>query len=644
MGTQLLKTSKGALTIGRAPENDHVIDHPMVSKLHAKVTMTDKGFLLEDLGSANGTFFNGERIAEPVVIGEKDTFQIGPVRMRLAADGNVESDDLRVSTRVDVQGICYDVRGGALRLLRDVSFSIEPGEFVALMGPAGAGKTTLMENVNGNMTPSEGRVLVNGLDLHRHFDAMRGHIGYVPQDDIVHRNLTVYEACYYTAKMRMKGVTEKELYDRVVQVLAELDIVHRANTVIGGPEARVLSGGQRKRVNLAMELVTDPAILFLDEPTSGLSSSDAKSVMEVLKELSNKGRTIIITIHQPSKEIYEMMDNALVLGVGGRLIFFGPVKDAYKRFRTAPDPDSLFEALTPKNMTEKDWDKMEADYKATDWYRQYVYNRGTTPPDPNARAMKARASRAPGLSQFFLLFERMVKLYTRDKGWLIGALILAPILMLGLAIPLDDTDKRHSLLFVASLLALFFGIFPAIDMMLSERVIYERERMVNLKIPSYLFSKVLFLVAFGVFQAFSIAAILYWFVGVDGPLEPMFFTLLSVQVAGVSFGLFFSTIAKSSKLALMAMLGCVVVMLAFSGFLVKLPDLEGSHTEWILTPSAMRWGLGGLMSLIQDIPERFETAFGFSNDLWYLNVVINLILSAFPLVGTMLVLRMRDRV
>ena len=168
--------------------------------------------------------------------------------------------------------------------------------------------------------------------------------------------------------------------------------------------------------------------------------------------------------------------------------------------------------------------------------------------------------------------------------------------------------------------------------------------MVNLKIPSYLLSKVVFLVCFGVFQAFSIAAILYWFVGVDGPLEPIFFTLLSVQIAGVSFGLFFSTIAKSSKLALMAMLGCVVVMLAFSGFLVKLPDLEGSNTQWILTPSAMRWGLGGLMALVQDVPEKFQVAFGFGNDIWYLNVAVNLILSAFPLVGTMLVLRMRDRV
>lgn len=644
MATQLLQTSKGKLTIGRSLENDHIIDHPMVSKHHASLTLTKDGFILEDLDSANGTFFNGKQIKEPVKIGENDTFQIGPVRMRIAADGNVESDDLRVSTRVDVQGICFDVRGGTIRLLRDVSLTIQPGEFVALMGPAGAGKTTLMENINGNMTPSEGRVLVNGLDLHRHFDAMRGHIGYVPQDDIVHRNLTVYEACYYTAKMRMKGISEKELHDRVVQVLTELDIVHRANTIIGGPEARVLSGGQRKRVNLAMELVTDPAILFLDEPTSGLSSSDAKSVMQVLKGLSEKGRTIIITIHQPAKDVYEMMDNALVLGVGGRLIFYGPVTDAYKRFKTKPDPDSLFEALTPKNMTDKDWDRMEEDFKATHWYHQYVYDRGTKPPENDVPAMKARASRAPGLSQYFLLYERMVKLYVRDKGWLIGALFMAPILMFVLAVALPKTQDRHSLLFATTLLAFFFGIFPSIDVIISERTIYERERMVNLKIPSYVLSKMMFLVAFGVIQAFSMAAILCYYTGADATLESVFFTLLSVQITGVSFGIFFSTLAKSSKVALMSMLGCVVLMFTFSGFLVKLPALEDSGTQWILTPSSMRWGLGALMSNMADVPAWATEKFGFKDEVWELNAIVNIVLAIFPLFGTVLALRLKDKV
>ncbi|MCK9463009.1 MAG: ATP-binding cassette domain-containing protein [Proteobacteria bacterium] len=643
MGTQLIRATKGRLTVGRAPDNDYVIDHPMVSGHHARLTSKDGGWLLEDLGAANGTFLNGERVTAPVAIGGDDRVQIGPVRLRFAADGQVESDDLRLATRVDVQGVTFDVKPG-VRLLRDVSFTIEPGEFVALMGPAGAGKTTLMENMNGNMHPTEGRVLVNGIDLHAQFDAMRGHIGYVPQDDIVHRNLTVYEACYYTAKLRMKGLTEKELHDRVVEVLVELDIAHRANTVIGGPEARVLSGGQRKRVNLAMELVTDPAILFLDEPTSGLSSADAKSVMDVLKGLSKKGRTIILTIHQPAKEIYEMMDNALILGVGGRLIYYGSTLDSYARFGSGPTPDLLFEKLSPKGMVEGDWDAMQRAYTETHWYKRFVVDRADAGRTQHMQAPVARAGRSFGFRQFFILFERLTKLYTRDVGWLIGAVVGAPVLMFFLAMLLDKPDQRHVLLFISTLLAFFFGIFPAIEMMHSERTIYMRERMVNLKIPSYLMSKIVFLLAFGMFQAASLTAVLYWYSEVDASFPPLFLILLSVQVAGVTSGLFFSTLAKSSKLALLLMLAWLVLMLAFSGFVIRLPTLRDQGTGMLLAPSAMRWGLGGLMDAVNDVATDKVLFFGFEDDLWSLNAVVNGFLALLPAFLTAIVLKMRDRV
>ncbi len=643
MATELIRATTGILTIGRSPDCEHKIDHPMVSGKHARLTAREGGWLLEDLGSANGTFLNGKKITGPSMIGPTDRVQIGPVRFRMASDGQVESDDLRLSTRIDVQSICYDVKPG-IRLIRDVSLTVEPGEFVALMGPAGAGKTTLMENMNGNMRPTIGRVLINGIDLHLHFDAMRGHIGYVPQDDIVHRKLTVYEACYYTAKLRMKGLSEKDLHDRVVAVLTELDIVHRANVVIGGPEARVLSGGQRKRVNLAMELVTDPAVLFLDEPTSGLSSADAKSVMEVLKGLSQKGRTIILTIHQPAKDIYELMDNALILGVGGRLIYYGGVKGAYQRFGSDDNPDALFDKLSPKGMVADDWDLMQDQYRATDWFKEYVLDRKDASETVTMEAPKARASRGFGFRQFFIIFERLTKLYTRDIGWLIGAMAGAPLFMFLLAMLLDKQDQRHVLLFIATLLAFFFGIFPAIEMMHSERTIFNRERMVNLKIPSYVFSKVIFLLAFGLWQAFSITALLIWYSQVDGAFTPIFLTLVLVQLSGVTAGLFFSTMAKSSKLALLLMLGWLVLMLSFSGFVIRLPTLRDQGTAWILGPSAMRWGLGGLMDLIKDVPESKVLLFGFEDELWRINAMVNATLAALPVILTMLILKWRDRV
>ncbi|MCU0661870.1 MAG: ATP-binding cassette domain-containing protein [Myxococcota bacterium] len=635
--------TSGEITFGRAEDNTHVIDHPMVSGHHARVMVagSGKGYILEDLGSSNGTFIDGEKVVGRREIKVGETFQIGPLRLKFEPGGALKKDDLRLTTRFDVQGICYDVPGKPVRLLRDVSFTIMPGEFVALMGPAGAGKTTLMENMNGNMTPTVGRVLVNGIDLHRNFDAMRGHIGYVPQDDIVHRKLTVYEACFYTAKMRMKELADQDIHDRVVKVLQELDIAHRANTIIGGPEARVLSGGQRKRVNLAMELVTDPAILFLDEPTSGLSSSDAKSVMQVLKELSRKGRTIIITIHQPAKEVYELMDNALILGVGGRLIYYGSVVDAYRRFRTKADPDSLFEALTPKGLKEADWERMRQEYSTTGWYKEFVYNRSVAQPEKASASVKARASRAPGIGQFLLLFERMTKLYVRDVGWLIGAVVGAPLALFGFAQFLDSIPNRHSLLFFATILIYFFGIFPAIEMVVSEKTIFERERMVNLKIPSYVMSKMVFLACFGLFQAFTLAAVVCWNVRADAPFHGVFALFFSIQLAGAAAGLFFSTLAKSSKVALLLMLGWVVLMIGMSGFLLKLTDLQA---DWVLGVSAMRWGMGGLMAVVDDVPRLKLEFFGFGNEVWQLDVIVNFALALLPTAASMFLLRARDRV
>lgn len=556
-----------------------------------------------------------------------------------------------IAARIDIRNLGFELRvkSRRLTLLRDISCTVRPGELLALMGPAGAGKTTLMETINGTLCPTSGQVLVNGLDVHRHFDALRGHFGYVPQDDIVHRRLTVYEACFFTAKMRRevgrgKKISDKALHDRVVSVLSELDISSRANTIIGGPEGRVLSGGQRKRVNLAMELVTDPAVLFLDEPTSGLSSTDAMGVMELLERLRDQGRTIIVTIHQPSRELYEMMDMVLILGVGGRMVYYGPVRAVYRHFKTAPTPEALFETFSPRQMDDAAWRQMAEDYRRTKDHEECVVDRLASPLEPEERTPSPRVDRAVGLGQLLVLFERMSKLYTRDVGWLAGALLGAPLLTLLLTTQVGDIETRHTLLFVVTLIAYFFGIFPALEMIYGERTIYARERMVNLKIPSYVFSKVGFLFVFGMIQAFSIAAILVWYGGVDASIASVFVVVLSVQFAGVAMGLLFSTLAQSTRVALLMMLACVIVMIIFSGFVVTLPRLRDDGTSWLLAPSALRWGLGGLMSIVHDVPSTRLKFFGFHNESWGLDIAVNLALATLPLGITMFILKARDRV
>ncbi len=644
MATLGLKSGRGRLTLGSSADNDHVVEHPLVSPRHAQLLRRGGATFVEDLGTRVGTWINGQRLEASRAVGPGDQIQIGPSTLAVTSAGDVVVEDLRLSARIDVQGLGYDLRrGGQVRpLLRDISFTILPGELVALMGPAGAGKTTLIENMNGAMTPTAGRVLVNGVDVHRNVDALRGHIGYVPQEDLVHRKLTVYEACWYSAKMRLRDTSDTEIDRRISETLAKLDILHIADRTIGGPEARVLSGGQRKRLNLAMELVTDPAILFLDEPTSGLSSSDASGVMRALRDLGDAGRTIIVTIHQPSREVYEMMDDVVLLGVGGRLTYFGPVREAYKCFHSAPNPDDLFEKMAPTNAGEAHWEGLEKHFRETKWHREHVIERGCSAAN-QITTPRPRATRAPGLSQFLLLLERLSKLYSRDLGWLVGAAIGAPLLMAFLTGQLGGTEDRRTLLFVAVLLAYFFGIFPAIEMIQSEMTLYRRERMVNLKIPSYVLSKVLFLTIFGGLQSASIATILIWQEGVDVALHEAIFVLVSVQLCGATTGLLISTVSRTNKVAMMLMLACVILMIAFSGFVVSLPGLRDDGTAWLLSVSPMRWGLGALMDVVRDVPLSQVKHLGFEREIWWLNVIVNAALAAVAVGATMLVLRARDR-
>jgi ABC-type multidrug transport system ATPase subunit/pSer/pThr/pTyr-binding forkhead associated (FHA) protein len=339
--------------IGRTPDNDIVIPHPQVSAQHAQVEAVDGRAYLVDRGSANGTYLRGQRLQPgqraELVSGEK--LYIGPMPLQLVVGetglaeiyNEVEGEERwagRPLYEIEAWSIFLEVvdrndRSRMKVLLDNVSFKALPGDMIALMGPSGAGKTTLLLALNGYMPPTEGLVRINGEDLYTIYDNLRGSIGYVPQDDVVHRELTVFEAVRYSAKFRLPpDYDDDEIEQRVWQTLADLGLESVGHLQIGSPEQKVISGGQRRRVNIALELVTDPVILYLDEPTSGLAADDAASLISQLSKLTRAtGKTIIMTIHQPAKEEYEKFTHALILGYGGVPMFFG---------RTEPDSYDFF--------------------------------------------------------------------------------------------------------------------------------------------------------------------------------------------------------------------------------------------------------------------------------------------------------------
>src|SRR5262245_34689686 len=316
-----------AMTFGQDPSCEQVLRHPTVAQWHARLTRHRDGLVLEDLASAHGTFVNGQRVHGAARVRPGDIIGLGALVFRLADGGRPQAASPGQAT-VRARGVTVEVHGR--RLLDKVSLTALPGELVGIMGPSGAGKTTLLMALNGYTRPAAGEVLLNGKDLYRHYRACAPHLGYVPQDDIIHRDLTVGQALYYSGRLRLPHLTPSEVRERVREVVRQLRLEGTEDVVIGSPENRGISGGQRKRVNLAMELLTDPLVLFLDEPTTGLSSEEALTVMRLLRDLADSGKTVIVTIHQPSLEGFRLLDNLAVVArdagtiVPGRLVYYGP--------------------------------------------------------------------------------------------------------------------------------------------------------------------------------------------------------------------------------------------------------------------------------------------------------------------------------
>ena len=317
---------KNELIIGREDASDIKLDGLQISNRHARLLQTSSGIAIEDLGSTNGVFVNEKKITKQNV-SPTDSVYIGSFLIKIDNQRNISVFDTRSKTRIDSINITKDVKnrsgGGTLRLLDNISLSIKPNEFVGLLGPSGAGKSTFMDALNGMRPASGGSVLINNLDLYEHLDSIKQSIGYVPQDDIIHRELTVFRTLYYVAKLRLsRDVSRKEINQIIEEVMDVTGLTERRNVPINQ-----LSGGQRKRVSIAVELITKPSVIFLDEPTSGLDPATEEKIMKLFRQIAESGRTVILTTH--AMENVKLFDK-IVLLMRGKLAFYGKPDEALK--------------------------------------------------------------------------------------------------------------------------------------------------------------------------------------------------------------------------------------------------------------------------------------------------------------------------
>ena len=421
--------TRDSIIIGRDPGCEQPLDSPMISWHHARLQRTAEGTFVEDLGSLNGTFVDGIRISGRVKITPGQEVALASFRFQFTETGALQRRENQGNVLIQAVEVTVNTSDGK-RLLDPISLTVYPSELVALMGPAGAGKTTFLKALNGYTPPAQGQVLFNGSDLYRSYDLFRQQLGYVPQDDIVHSQLTVREALYFSTKLRT-DLSDQEIEDRIDKILSELGILDKKNSIIGSAERKVLSGGQRKRVNIAMELISDTPVLFLDEPTSGLSSYDAEGVVDLLKRLSREGKTIITTIHQPSIDVYRKFDNLIMIsrdaGGCGALAYFGPAyPDSIEFFQgqttdskpahvEAPavekelSPEMLLTGLSKAPTAE--WCRRFANSR---YRKQFVEDRaGKVPPSGD---QDTNAGRRFGLTQWLMLVRRNVVLKGSRSG------------------------------------------------------------------------------------------------------------------------------------------------------------------------------------------------------------------------------------
>jgi ABC-type multidrug transport system ATPase subunit/pSer/pThr/pTyr-binding forkhead associated (FHA) protein len=585
--------NKNQMEIGRDPDCDVPLQVPMVSWRHARLLRAPEGIFVEDLSSRNGTFVDGVRISGKVLVKPGQEIGLGSFRFQLLEGGHLAQREYYGNVTIEANEIVVNAPNGK-RLLNPVSLTVFPSELVALMGPAGAGKTTLLKALNGYTRPVEGRVLFNGHSLYDYYDSFRQQMGYVPQDDIVHPQLTVRQALYFSARLRT-DLTDSEIDTRTLKVLRELGIADKIDTVIGSPERKTLSGGQRKRVNIALELITDTPVLFLDEPTSGLSSYDAESVVDLLKQLSTAGKTVVTTIHQPSLKVYKQFDDLLMVSRDqgdspGALVYFGPAYPDSIQFFNSPasagqvslahqpppaelNPEMLFSgmnAVDETNRTET-WRKR---FQESHYQKEFVTGRSGKQPPARGKTGEEKPRRVFGFTQWLALVRRNLIVKVQDRAQTAILLAQAPFfaaLVCVIASPLDKTDFQglseklliaHFLMVVA---AIWFGCNNAARDIVGEWTIYKRERMVTLKLIPYVFSKLAVLFALCVFQCGSMLGIVYYVCGLHSNFLYQFASLLIASLIGAGLGLCISAISRTNESAIALLPVVLLPVIALGG-------------------------------------------------------------------------------
>ncbi len=556
------------------------------------------------------------------------------------------NDNERTKLVFQTKELDYTFKGGK-KGLNNISFTQESGHLVGIMGASGAGKSTLLNVLNGSSNPSSGEVLINGINIHSENDKIEGLIGHVSQDDLLIEDLTVFQNLYYNTKLCYDNISKFQLVRIVLRTLQNLGLYEIKDMKVGSPMNKKISGGQRKRLNIALELIREPSVLFLDEPTSGLSSRDSENIMDLLKELALKGKLVFVVIHQPSSDIFKLFDSLLILDTGGYLIYDGNPVDSITYFKSRThqanwseaecsncgnvNPEQVFNIVESHVLDEYGKQTYTRKISPEEWqvnYEEYIRKTKTEEPSIPNQLPEILFKIPSKIRQFKVFVIRDVLAKFANKQYLVINLLEAPILSFFLSYiiryysvdALRDVGYTYSensnipvYIFMAVIVAIFMGLTVSAEEIIKDQLILKRERFLNLSWGSYLFSKVAILLIISAFQALTFILLGNLVLEIRGMFWQYWLVLFTVWAVAILFGLNISNSFKTAVTIYILIPFLVIPNIILSGIIVKYdklnPDVSSPNSIPFygeLIPA--RWAYEGL-AVYQYINNVYEKKF-----------------------------------
>ncbi len=486
--------------------------------------------------------------------------------------------------------------------MHDLSFTLRNGEFLAVMGGSGTGKTTLLSLLNGSLKPHEGTITINGHDISE--PEAKDLIGFVPQDDLLIEELTVYQNLWFTAKLCFEGLSDEEIDSRVLKTLKDLGLDTIKDLKVGSAINKYISGGQRKRLNIALELIREPAVLFLDEPTSGLSSADTEKVVLLLKEQTLKGKLIIVNIHQPSSDVYKLFDRLWLLDRGGYPVFDGNPIDAITYFKKAADyadadasacptcgnvnPEIVLNIIDEKALSNTGEPSDERKMTPQDWHGLYLKNREEMKPLTVSDIPPSDQKKPGALKQFMIFLHRNIKTKITNIQYLVITLSEAPLLAVICALltryappegyTIMNNKNLVSYFFMAVIVATFTGMSGSAEEIIKDRALLKRERFLNLSYSSYIWSKIVFMAGVSLIQTLLFIIVGNTIMGLHGLFWTWWLILFITAFLANLTGLLLSQCLNSVVSIYISIPLLLIPQILLCGLVVSFTDLAPKST------------------------------------------------------------------